>query len=62
MGHTANIDSFAVPIGTGMRRTEHQPYDSTAYDALTARLDEFDAVRNRGAVEARSAWLHLPSK
>ncbi len=50
------IDDFAVPISTGMRRVDREDslLDSSE---LIARLDEFDAVRNRGAVEARTAWM-----
>jgi hypothetical protein len=57
-----DIDSFAIPIGTGMSKAVHPPYDPAAQDALTAQFDEFGAVRNRGAVEARSAWLRPPPK
>ena len=50
-----DLDDFAPPLPTGMRRVE-RPLQAPD-DELIARLDEFDAVRNRGAVEARTAWL-----
>ena len=43
------VDEFAAPITTGMQLVSR---DETANDELSSRLDEFDAVRNRGAVEA----------
>ena len=54
-GQEAELDDFAPPVPTGMRRVE-RPVEAPD-EALIARLDEFDAVRNRGAVEARTAWL-----
>lgn len=51
------LDEFSTPLGRGMQPVEH-PTEFADPEALLARLDEFDAVRNRGAVEARTAWLH----
>jgi hypothetical protein len=62
MDRDDDVDSFAVPVGTGMSKAVHPPYDPATQAALTAQLDEFDAVRNRGAVEARFAWLRPPPK
>lgn len=45
----ADVDEFAAPITTGMQLVQR---DETPNDKLSLRLDEFDAVRNRGAVEA----------
>jgi hypothetical protein len=51
-------DEFAVPIGTGMQRLEHGvDFDRETADRLRRRLDEFDAMRTRGAVESRTAWI-----
>lgn len=47
---------FATPIDTGMRRVERDS-DLLESSDLLVRLDEFDAVRNRGALEARSVWM-----
>lgn len=49
---------FTLPLGTGMRRVDG-PTDLSPEVAedLTRRLDEFDAVRNRGAVEVWSIPL-----
>ena len=43
-------DEFAVPVGTGMRRVPRYETDNAD---LRERLAEYDAVRNRGAVEIR---------
>lgn len=53
-----DLDEFSFPIGRGMRRCEPTPFDPATERALLDRLDEFDAARNRGATEARTAWLH----
>lgn len=50
-------DDFSVGLGRGMRPAAPRETDRAADEALLARLDEFDAVRNRGAVEARTAWI-----
>jgi hypothetical protein len=54
------IDSFAVPIRTGMRRVVRNAssrIDSAADAEIRRRLEDFDAVRTRGDVESRSVHL-----
>jgi len=43
-------------IGTGMEPVEH-PDDLNDDPVLLERILEFERVRNRGAVEARSRWV-----
>jgi len=50
----ASEDEFSTPVGTGMTRCEPTPFDRDTERELLRRLDEFDAVRNRAAVEVRS--------
>jgi hypothetical protein len=55
---TEDIDSFAPALGTGMRRVERRAdFDDAAVERLLARLEEFDAVLRRGAVESQFAWV-----
>lgn len=50
---------FAPLIETGMRRVPNVTgFDAETTERLQTRLAEFDAVRNRGAVESRTAYLH----
>ena len=55
----SDLDEFAAPVDTGMRRVVR---DASLSDDLLDRLAEFEAVRNRGAVEARSAWISSVSR
>jgi hypothetical protein len=50
-------DDFSTPIGTGMTRCESQDFDRETAEELLRKLDAYDAVRNRGAVEARHTPL-----
>ncbi len=56
-------EEFAPAIGTGMRRVPSgvgaEP-DAVTAGHLRDRLDELDAVRARGDVESRSAYLGGP--
>ncbi len=55
---TDDLDEFSTPLGTGMVRVPAPLRDRHADDALRARLAEFDAVRERGAAEARLTPLY----
>ena len=57
----SDLDEFAAPVDTGMRRVVRDE-DASLSDDLLDRLAEFEAVRNRGAVEARSAWISSVSR
>lgn len=48
------VDEFAIPVTLGMRPVV-EPHDVLADAELRARLDTYDAMRCRGAVEARTA-------
>lgn len=55
-----NEDEFSVPIGTGMTRVpreEAHEFDAETAAALQARLADFDSMRDRAAVEARTSWI-----
>ena len=53
----SDVEEFAPAIRTGMRRAPSPPEDPVADAALRAKLDELDAVRTRGAVEAHHFWM-----
>jgi len=56
----ASIDSFAVPIDTGMHpvpRSSRSRSDPVADEEMRRRLEDFDAVRTRGDVESRTVHL-----
>jgi hypothetical protein len=59
-GSLGGIDSFAMPIGTGMHRVARHTEPDASSEHLLALLDAFAAVRNRGAVESRFAYLTRP--
>lgn len=53
--------AFITPIGTGMTRVpddERTEFDAATKSDLNRRLDEFERVRNQGAVDARRHPLH----
>ncbi len=53
-------DNFSIPITTGMRRLpkdQQTKFDNKTKKVLLNKLNEFDVVRNRGAVEARTRWI-----
>lgn len=49
---------FATPVGTGMRRVVGPTgLSPEATERLLQRLDEFDAIRSRAAIEVQSIPL-----
>lgn len=51
---------FITPICTGMKRCEATESRKVDREALLNRLDEYDARRNRGAVEVRFIGIPGP--